>query len=211
MSRSDNHPADHFFVRAGALRVELRGPAAPPGERGERLTLWWGVTSAAQALAERLATGPSMAGVRAVELGCGLGLAGIAAGLRGAHVTFTDGEPAALAHAASNAARNGLPAERITTALLDWDQPGEVGSFDLLLGAEIGYDYLTHGALVALIPSLLAPGGRALLADRRRLVVDRWIGRLRGRGLAVEIAERTVEHEGLPRQRISLFELTRRG
>jgi len=207
----DNHPADRIDVHVAGAHIRLRGPDAPPGERGERLTLWWGVTSAAVALAGRLLEGPSLAGTRAVELGCGLGLAGTAAGLRGAHVTFTDGEAAALGHAAENAARNGVPADRVATALLDWERPGDAGSFDLLLGAEIGYDYLTHGALVELIPALLAPGGRALLVDRRRLVVDRWIGRLRGRGLSVAIHEQTVEHEGFPRQEITIFELTRGG
>jgi len=167
------------------------------------------VTSASLALAETLLRGPDLTGLRAVELGCGLGLAGIAAGLRGAHVTFTDGEDEALVHALGNARAAGVPDDLLDARLLDWEDPAEGPGFDLLLGAEIGYDYLTHGALVALIPGLLAPRGRALLADRRRLVVDRWIGRLRKAGLSATLSETTVGHPGLPEQRITLFEMSR--
>lgn len=200
-------PSLDLHIAGRTLR--LRGPDRPPEERGERLTLWWGVTSASLALAETLLEGPDLRGTRATELGCGLGLAGIAAGLRGAHVVFTDGEEVALQHALRNAQEAGIPGARLDARLLDWERPPEGSTFDLLLGAEIGYDYMTHGALVDLIPALLAPGGRALLADRRRLVVDRWIGRLRGTGLAAALSETTVRHPGLPVQRITLFEMSR--
>lgn len=196
-------------LRIAGRTLCLRGPDRPPAERGERLTLWWGVTSASLALAEALLVGPDLRGAACVELGCGLGLAGIAAGLRGAQVTFTDGEQAALEHALRNGEAAGIPRARLDARLLDWERPPEGSTFDLLLGAEIGYDYLTHGALVDLIPALLAPGGRALLADRRRLVVDRWIGRLRGAGLTAALSETTVRHPGLPVQRITLFEMSR--
>ncbi len=175
----------------------------------ERLTFWWEATAAAWALARALREGPSLAGQRAVELGCGPGLVGTAAALAGAHVTFTDGEPEALRLAAARAARAGVPAGRTATLVLDWERPAACGPFDLVLGAEIAYDYWVHGDLVRLIDALLAPDGTAWLADRRRLAIDRFLGRLRDAGFALEATAVDVDEPGFPAQRVHLFRITR--
>ena len=48
--------------------------------------------------------------VRVLEIGCGLGLAGVAGLARGLHVTFSDVDETALAFAAANARLNGFAA-----------------------------------------------------------------------------------------------------
>ena len=179
-------------------------------EPRERLTFWWEATGAAWALARALEQGPSLEGRRAVELGCGPGLVGIAAGLRGAHVTFTDGEDEALALAAENARDAELPPERCAFEKLDWEQPGDAGTYDLVLGSEIAYDYWVHGELVALLERLVAPEGEAWLADRPRLAIHRFLGRVRGAGFAVETEEIDLDEPSFPAQRVALYHLTRR-
>ncbi len=75
----------------------------------ERLPYWADVWPSAQALAEFVCandlsdlTNLLRNGAHGVEIGCGLGVAGIAAGLLGTRVTFTDYLPDALSFAALN-------------------------------------------------------------------------------------------------------------
>ena len=86
--------------------VDMR--AAPAGRRPDPhwATLWQGSV----ALAEEVLSNPALVrGKRVLDLGTGLGLAGIAAGLAGAEeVVLTDREPRALYCALCAAAANGL-------------------------------------------------------------------------------------------------------
>lgn len=193
----------------GSTRLRLAGPAQPPGDPPERILLWWGVTTSALALAERLLEGPSLGGRRVLELGCGLGLAGLAAGLAGAEVWFTDLEEAALAHARRNAQAVGLPEERCRFLSLPWESPGDVGAVDLVLGSEILYDYGTHSELLRLVPRLVAPGGRLWLADRPRLVVERFLGRLRKVGFAGGRTDRRLALPGEGPQSVAIWDWAR--
>ena len=58
-----------------------------------------------------------------MEVGCGLGLPGVAALARGLRVTFSDYDPAALEFAARNARLNQL--ENFCLLRLDWHAPPE--------------------------------------------------------------------------------------
>ncbi len=70
-------------------------PAEPP--------YWAHLWSGARVLAAAVPPGAG----RTVEIGCGLGLPGLAAARRGARVTFVDRVPAALAFVRASAATNG--------------------------------------------------------------------------------------------------------
>ena len=65
-NRARRTVGDVVEVHLGGSTVRLGGTAVPP--RGERLTLWWGVTSTAVALAGRLLDGPSLSGKTVIEL-----------------------------------------------------------------------------------------------------------------------------------------------
>ena len=71
----------------------------------ERLPYWAELWPAAVAMAHYMTERLPLAGRRDLELGCGLGLVGIVAALKGARVLSTDYEAAALAFA-----RHGRPA-----------------------------------------------------------------------------------------------------
>lgn len=174
-----------------------------------RISFWWGITSAAIALARHIEAGGSLHGRRVVELGCGLGLAGITAGLKGADVLFTDYVPEALEFALKNAQMNGLTDQTVKSALLDWDDPGEIERFNIVLGSEILYDYFFHGSLIKLLETILEPGGAIILADRKRLVVTRFLGRLGDGGYRCEETRSQVAVAGFPEQGISIFTLRR--
>ena len=98
-------------------------------------------------------------GSRVLELGCGCGSAGCAVAARDptAHVLFTDSNTACLDTAARNSARFGT---RCSTSVLRWGdvdaalRVSEVFRPTLVIGADIGYDPSSHGALVKTLAAL---------------------------------------------------------
>lgn len=124
------------------------------------------VWDSARVMAAALAAGAiEVAGQRVLELGCGTGLAGIAAARVGGVVTQTDCEPAALALTQRNAAANGVATQ---VALLDWRARVGRERYDVILGADVLYDHDTHGALAEVFAERLSPGGIVWLTDPRR-------------------------------------------
>ena len=129
-------------------------------------TLWpVSVTLAGRALADPPASVGSGNAARVLELGCGAGLAGLAAASAGCDVTATDNQPRAVALAAANAALNGLP---MTCGLLDWRDPPDA-RWDAVLGADLLYQPDLHAPLLDCLARVLAPGGTATLADPGRV------------------------------------------
>ena len=98
-----------------------------------------------------------------LDLGCGLGLSGIAAALRGARVTFVDNQSDALRFAARNARLAGVTDVVFTDA--DWRVPFWASPVDLVLGADVIYDRSEHEAIQTVLERLLAGGGSAWLGD----------------------------------------------
>jgi len=196
-------------LQTAAAPIRMTAPADASDEPGGRISFWWGITSASLALARHIEEERDLGGTRVIELGCGLGLAGIVAGLRGARVTFTDCVPQALQYARRNARDNGLDAGRCEFQLLDWETPTETGTYQLIVGAEIAYDYFLHDSLLGLFQQLLEPGGRILVADRKRLVIQRFLGRLVHDGYRCTETRRLASMPDLPEQEISIFELAR--
>jgi predicted nicotinamide N-methyase len=106
-------------------------------------------------------------GLEALEVGCGLGLPGVAALARGLHVTFSDYDPAALEFAARNARLNGFGDFR--TVRLDWREPPEGLRVSVVLASDLIYELGNVAPLVGLIQRVLAPGGLCLLTDQDRV------------------------------------------
>jgi predicted nicotinamide N-methyase len=136
-------------------------------DRDERLPYWAYLWPSAIALARYLAR-EKLAGRRAIELGCGVGLPTVVALARGAEVLATDHYEAALDFAAHNARANLI--QEPETALLDWHavEAERLGTFDLVFASDVLYERRNAPALVDLILGLLAPGGEAIFADPRR-------------------------------------------
>jgi predicted nicotinamide N-methyase len=162
-------------VTAGTLRLTIARP--PSAEdlideedyaRDERLPYWAELWPSGRALADRLAAMP-LAGLRVVELGCGVGVPAVVAALRGAEVLATDWYEEALAFTRANAAAAGA---RLETLLADWSSPPpgllHRPPADLVVAADVLYEERHGPALAALLPRLLAASGEALIADPRR-------------------------------------------
>jgi predicted nicotinamide N-methyase len=133
-------------------------------EHEEFLPYWAELWPSGLALARLLHQRP-LAGVRVLELGCGLGLPSIVAALGGARVLATDWSAEALEVTAANAARNGADVE---TALVSWADPApllERAPWELVLGSDVLYERRNVDQLLQLLPRL---GGEILLAEPGR-------------------------------------------
>jgi predicted nicotinamide N-methyase len=136
-------------------------------EREEFLPYWAELWPSGAALARAVAERP-LAGARVLELGCGLGLPSLAAGLAGAHVLATDWAPDATELLRRNAERNGVALE---TAVISWTDPAPLvarGPWELVLAADVLYERRNVPLLLDLLPRLIAPGGEILVAEPGR-------------------------------------------
>lgn len=180
-------------------------------EPGDRISCWWGVTTSAIALCGFLLQDRSIAGCNALELGSGLGLAGVAAGLAGAFVTFSDYIPQALDFCRMNCRLNGLGPDKARFITLDWESPENLGKYDMIFGAEILYDYFFHSSLIRIVMGALKPGGRLIFADRKRLVVSRFLGELTRNGLTCDSTDKIIDVPGFAVQEVSVFKCSKPG
>lgn len=114
-----------------------------------------------------------LTGLRVLELGAGVGLAGIAAALRGGDVVQTDYVRRALAMARINARQNN--ARGIRWRLGDWRNFPDLGFFDLILGADILYEPALHPYLRSVLYRHIRPGGTVIIADPGRLGAETFI------------------------------------
>ena len=92
--------------------------------------LWPAATALVAALPEELA------GLRVLELGCGLGVPSLVAAARSADVTAVDWAEDAVELLRRNATRNGL---ELSARVHDWRQPLE-GRYDLAIAADVLYE-----------------------------------------------------------------------
>ncbi len=161
-------------------RLIEAGPAAP-AYRDERIPYWAEVWPSAAALSAFVLGAPGiLAGARAIEIGCGLGLAGVAAMAAGAEMLFTDYEPDALRFVQLNALLNlgRLP----STLAMDWRRPGVDGRFDVVLASDVAYEKRSFAPLIRTLEAVVSPTGVALVAEPGRAIAEGFVERLLERG-----------------------------
>jgi predicted nicotinamide N-methyase len=170
----------------GDVELALLRPSSPEElidetafEDDEFLPYWAELWPAAIALAAAL---PEVAGLRIVELGCGLGVPSLVAAARGAEVTATDWATDAVELLRENAARNGL---ELRVEVRDWREPWDE-RFDLAVAADVLYEQRNVEPLLERLREL-APKALVGLAGRPYEAEF-----LRRAGSVVEIADRVV-------------------
>jgi predicted nicotinamide N-methyase len=133
----------------------------------EYMPYWADLWPAARMLAKAILRETWTPGTRALEVGCGLGLPGVAALAKGMRVTFSDYDATALRFAADNARENGF--HDFDTLQMDWRYPPENVRYPILLASDLIYEMRNVAPLVALIRRMLEPGGVCLLTDQDRV------------------------------------------
>ncbi len=135
----------------------------------EYVPYWAQLWPAARMLAKvvmREKWSPESRGQPVLEVGCGLGLAGIAALARGFEVTFSDVDETALSFAAKNARLNGFT--KFESRLLDFRDPPTDRKYPIVLGSDLMYEERLVMPLVGLLDAVLAPDGVCLITDPDR-------------------------------------------
>jgi hypothetical protein len=127
--------------------------------------LWPGAWLLAEVVAREPITIPG--GSELLEIGCGLGLAGLVAVRRGLRVRFTDYDEAPLRFVNESARANGFDPSLFTTARLDWRDPPAV-RYPLILAADVLYERRLVPLVASVLSTMLASDGLALIADPYR-------------------------------------------
>lgn len=165
----------------------------------ERLPYWADLWPSSIELARSCLSDFRLANKRVLELGCGLGLAGIAAALSGALVTMTDYEPDALMFARWNALANLDPEtfhSRVTLRQLDWRKGAGTELFDVVIGSDIVYEQRNLDPLLTMLTNVLAPVGYGVFTDPGRRTGREFVSEATRRGFIVETAETHVPWRG---------------
>ncbi|MBM3262076.1 MAG: methyltransferase domain-containing protein [candidate division Zixibacteria bacterium] len=164
-------------------------------EEDERLPYWAEIWPSSIGLGLTLFEHRVAPGTTVLELGCGIGVAGIAAAIAGLTVLATDYEPDALAFAAFNAQINSV-SDRMSFSLLDWRKPEIDRRFGLIIGSDILYERSNHAPVAKLIEQTLEPGGTALLSDPNRRAANEFVERMKTMSYRYSAQPRIVRFEG---------------
>jgi predicted nicotinamide N-methyase len=174
----------------------------------EYLPYWMDLWPAARMLAKVVMREPWAPGLEALEVGCGLGLPGIAALARGLRVTFSDYDATALRFAADNARANGFT--DFALRQIDWHHPPADLRVPVVLASDLIYELRNVAPLVDLIGRVLAPGGLCLLTDQDRVPSHVMRQTLADEGFTFSTrAVRAGEPGGTRRYRGTLYRISR--
>jgi ETFB lysine methyltransferase len=184
-------PLDLSVMAAADLDALLTDDLDP-----EQIPFWSVLWTSAGGLARKLVEQGGWSGIPILEVGCGAGLAGLAAAALGARVTQTDLSPEAVRLARLNAERNGLSG--IHRAAADWRVWPLQGSWPVVLGSDVAYERAAHGALLEVLNQAVAPGGMAYLSDPDRPMSLDFFARAEAEGWRVGIEEAPPESSEAP-------------
>ncbi|MEO1524650.1 MAG: methyltransferase domain-containing protein [Planctomycetota bacterium] len=163
---------------------------------------FWAATWRAAAGLDRFLNTINLDGRRVLELGCGTGHAGIAAALRGAHVTLTDGveDPLHLVRLSTREIAEQCVVSRLRFGL---DRLGQ--RFPVVLGSDVTYLRQLWPELQQCALEHLEPGGVLLLSDPFRIIANEFREWIRERDW--DYTEHRIELEDDPEHPIRVMEL----
>jgi len=181
------------------------------GKSSKELPYWAKVWEASFVLARFLGMQPVAPGRKILEIGAGLGIVGLYAGLCGHQVVMSDVDEDALLFARAHVLMNQVP--NVNIRKLDWNHPDPGESYDMIVGSEVVYDRGTYPALVAFLRQMLAPRGMIYLSRNLDLPANQFfveltrffefkqtICKVRNEGEVQEIALYAVR----PKQRVPI-------
>lgn len=157
------------------VAADLEALFDDPGDP-DQVPCWAEPWPAARGLAAHFLQGPAIEGKKVLELGAGVGLPGIACGLRGAEVIFSDFQGLALDLCAANARLHRLPRYRLLQA--DWRDFTWKERFDLVLASDIAYEPRLLPHLKRVLLSVSKLGGSIYFSHPRRPVTLSFIEEL---------------------------------
>ena len=172
----------------------------------EYLPYWADLWPVSRMLAKAVLREPWEPGTEALEVGCGLGLPGIAALSAGLRVTFSDFDATALRFAAENARANGF--QEFKVLQLDWRHPPADLRMPVVLASDLVYELRNVAPLVDLLTHVLLPGGLCLLTDQDRVPSYTLRETLAQKGLPFTTQAMKAGEPGGKRVRGTLYRIT---
>ncbi len=203
-------------VTVGSQAFRLTLPADPNQFLSDPVTLasrpddddyapyWPHLWTSALPMASAIASANWTGATRTLELGCGVGLVGLAGLASGLDVTFSDYEPHAVQLALYNAHANGF--DKARSLVLDWREPISE-RYPLILACDVIYDVRDHVPLLDLLATMLDGGGRCWIGDAGRQTAASFIELAHRRNFDVELRD---EHGNrMPEPHVGRFQLMR--
>jgi predicted nicotinamide N-methyase len=147
----------------------------------DRFPYWAELWPSSIGLAEHILENPKrFKNKKVLELGCGLGLAGIAARAAEADVLFTDYDPLALEFTRRNYTRNF--GHQPNLQLMDWRFPSLRETYDIIIGADILYERKMLTPLLTFCDQALKDSGWILIAEPGRRIARDFFSMLEEHG-----------------------------
>ncbi len=189
-------PEEVVELKVGGRSIRLVRPGEPDrllddpeilalNLRDDYMPYWAYLWPGAFLLAERVARERWAEGTRALEIGCGLGLAGLVGVAGGLNVVFSDYDATPLRFVDRSGQENGFGQDRYSTLLLDWRALPE-DRYPLILGADVLYERRLVPLVANLLARMLEPDGQALVAGPYRVATEDLSEALRAHGLVAE-------------------------
>jgi predicted nicotinamide N-methyase len=203
-----NGPGEIELYTVDDLAGRVDTQALLRGDDGVEPPYWALVWLGARAIASRVASGPSLGATDILDVGCGLGLSGLAAAHMGGRVVFSDYAEEALEFSAASCEHNGLADVEIVRC--DFTSERLDRRFDTILAADVVYDPACYDALVDFLDEHLAIGGTLLLTESLRADAQRVVKALCARGFSDTKEAMWIDEDGKP-ERTWLHTLRRRG
>jgi len=174
-----------FELTVPADLDQLLDEMAESEEPGQASPVYWAALwSASLPTAAAVLRGTWPPGQRALEIGCGIGLVGLAGLAAGLELTFSDAIPTAVQLALENARQNGFP--HVSSSPFDWRDP-PTARFPVILASDVLYDRTDHPLLVGLLSRTLTIDGICWIGDPGRAHVEEFIDRAVQAGLSVQL------------------------
>ncbi len=166
-----------------------------PNVLDERIPYWAEIWPSSVGLSEFIAdNGDLVNGKTVLEIGCGPGLPGIVAALRGGIVELTDYMQEAIDLASHNWSLNF--STQAKTSLLDWRSTGNVKA-DVILASDVAYESRSFVPLLNALKSLVNPGGIVLLSEPNRKFTGAFFTALANEGFSYSENRRKVSKDGI--------------
>ena len=173
----------------------------------ERIPYWGELWPSAMAMAEFIFENPALIkGKKIIEIGCGLGLPGIAAGICGGYVTQTDYMSASVKFATFNWALN--LESKPESKKLDWRKPGKTTSFDVLLASDVAYENRSFKPVISAMKSLTRKDGLIILSEPNRSFARSFINELESKEFKTERHEKKIIKDKI-NYRVSIYVIQR--
>jgi len=190
-----------FILRVRDTNTLLQKVQPEAFARDERLPYWAELWPSSIELARSCLEEMSLQDKSVLELGCGLGLAGIVAAAAGAHVRVSDYEPDALIFAQYNALKN-LPQHvvdsRVEFCLLDWRTDQEPEPVDVIIAADVVYEQKSFVPILDFVRRALKKDGWAVFTDPDRSTGMPFFALAEQLGFDVTLGSRLVQHANKP-------------